>query len=616
MRILFVMRHAGYVRNFEAVLRGLAERGHSIHFGLELERKHDIPEVADRLAADYEQITWGPAPTRTDRWLELTVRIRHAIDYVRYLMPVYGDAWKLRARGEKFTPEWILKLTKRPGFRSPAFIRLLSWFLRTIDRGIPTSAEIDAYIREQRPDLVLVTPLLAGPSQEDFVQSAKALGIPTALPVHSWDNLTNKGLIREIPNRIYVWNEAQRDEAVKLHGLKADQVAVVGAHSYDHWFHWQPSTTREEFCERVGIDPEQPFVLYLCSSGFIAVDERPIVRSWLETLRGRSEPHLKDIGAIVRPHPSTGRMWSETPTDEFENALVFPPIGADPRNKSNRDEYYDSFSHCAAVVGINTSALIEAAIAGRRSYGFRVPELYGGQEGTLHFHYLRDENGGPLTLADSLDEHFDQLAAAIEKGQPADWNRRFLESFIRPQGLEVDCAPLFVSDLEDLAESAPRRAPMQLGRKVVSLLLYPVARWVHWRDSGHLRRKMLRGRFGVTVAKARVPAKPKPRADRPKGKPAHVVADHARRKKEKEAMRAERRDRGRRTAGAKQVKARRGSARKRLRRAAYATAQHVLPTRVRAALRSKHEAPEAEPEVTPLPPVETPPERETASSKL
>jgi hypothetical protein len=496
MKILFVMRHAGYVRNFEAVLRSLAERGHQIHFALELERPHDVPEVADRLVSEYAGITYGGAPVRTDIWFELAHRVRHAIDYLRYLAPVYHDAPKLRARGEKHTPPWIVRWTRRPVFRSRPVVALIAWIAKVIDRAIPTAHNIDEYVGRREPDVVMVTPLLAGPTQEEFIRSAKALGCRTALPVHSWDNLTNKGLIRDVPDRIYVWNETQRREAVELHGVDPERVAVVGAHTYDHWFRWGPTATREEFCERVGIDPQRKLFLYLCSSGFICPDERPIVERWLEELRRHPDPELREAGVIVRPHPSTGHMWAEeTPVDRFENAVVFPRTGADPRNKSNRDDYYDSFYHSAGVVGINTSALIEAAIVGRRSFGFRLPELFAGQEGTLHFHYLRDENGGPLSLADSLEEHFEKLGRAVRNGDSPGWNRAFLESFLRPHGLDVDAAPLFVEDLERLAASpAPaKRAPR---RRLLTSLLRPLARRIHAKDPGRLRQKTLASRFG------------------------------------------------------------------------------------------------------------------------
>ena len=67
--------------------------------------------------------------------------------------------------------------------------------------------------------------------------------------------------------------------------------------------------------------------------------------------------------------------------------------------------------HAHAVVGVNTSALIESGIVGRLVFSFRVPELAGTQEGTLHFRHLR--RGGLLRLADTLDEHRAQLEASF-----------------------------------------------------------------------------------------------------------------------------------------------------------------------------------------------------------
>ena len=54
---------------------------------------------------------------------------------------------------------------------------------------------------------MLVTPLVTEPTQADYVRSAAGLGIRSALLVASWDNLTNKGLLRDVPDRVYVWNE-------------------------------------------------------------------------------------------------------------------------------------------------------------------------------------------------------------------------------------------------------------------------------------------------------------------------------------------------------------------------------------------------------------------------
>jgi hypothetical protein len=46
MTVLFVMRHAGYVRNFESVLRMLCDRGHRVQFAFQGIVKHQQLGIA------------------------------------------------------------------------------------------------------------------------------------------------------------------------------------------------------------------------------------------------------------------------------------------------------------------------------------------------------------------------------------------------------------------------------------------------------------------------------------------------------------------------------------------------------------------------------------------
>ena len=457
MRILFVMRHGGYVRNFEWVLRLLAERSHSVHLGFEKESGvYDPESLASLLSADTGgAITHGSLPVRGDRWKSLAFGIRQSVSYLRYLSPRYADAEKLRKRWARQTPGVVVRLTRRRWLASRLALATLERVGRAAERVVPPAPAIEQYLRAGDYDLVLLTPLVDRASQHDWLRSAKASGIPAVLAVASWDNLTNKGLIFEPPDRTYVWNEIQRREAVDLHGLEADGVVVVGAHPFDHWFDWRPATTRAEFCAEAGLDQAQPFLLYVCSSGFISSDERDVVSSWVDAIR--SHPGLGEIGLLIRPHPKKGHIWAEEELTKVPNVAIWPPLGADPITVDRRSGFYDSLFHSAAVVGANTTALIDAAIIGRRTFSVLLPELRGAQEGTLHFHYLLRENGGPLTVAGSLAEHAEQLRDWLES--PADdiWREAFLESFVRPNGLHEPAAPLLVDDLERWTASGQRR---------------------------------------------------------------------------------------------------------------------------------------------------------------
>jgi hypothetical protein len=468
MKVLFVFRHSGYLRNFEWILRELAARGHRVQIGFLMDQSDN--ELAERLAETYAGFSWGYAPELTGAWAKITLKLRNSVDYLRYVTPLYRDATALRARFAKEVSKPIVVTSGLPGCSRPAS-RLLGW----LERNLPIDSGIDSWLSEHEPDVVIVTPLVSCHSQTDYVRSARARGLPTVLAVASWDNLTNKGLIHEVPDRIYVWNEAQRREAIELHGVPAAQVIAVGAHSYDHWFAWTPSTSRDEFCAKCGLESNTPFVVFVCSSPFVARDESPFVDRWIDVLRGK--PSLADVGILVRPHPQVGEAWAGSRLGDRRNVTIWPAAGADPNDRALRQDYYDSLHHSAAVVGINTSALIEAAIVGRRTYTVLLPELRPVQEGTLHFHYLLARNGGPLVTADSLDEHAGQLSDALYGEEGPGWNRQFLESFIRPHGLQEAGAPRFVDDLEQLRETfapsfVPKRTTRSSHAAVISLDVY------------------------------------------------------------------------------------------------------------------------------------------------
>src|SRR6185437_6945977 len=108
---------------------------------------------------------------------------------------------------------------------------------------------------EQRPDVLVLSPhLMPGARHAEYVKSARALGIPTCVCIASWDNLSSKQLLRELPDRVVVWNDVQRREAREIHGVPDDRIVVTGAQGFDLWFDWRPRP-REEFAARVGLDP-------------------------------------------------------------------------------------------------------------------------------------------------------------------------------------------------------------------------------------------------------------------------------------------------------------------------------------------------------------------------
>lgn len=451
MKILFAMYHPGFVRNYEAALRLLAGRGHAIHICYLNDRNKQGEKVhVEELCRSCEGVTHGVAPGReANAWARLAWVVRTFQDYLRYLAPEYAGATRLRERVERTVPGFCLRMAEIAARAGTPWVGLLARLLQVVERAIPRSRTTDAFVRKLRPDVLLVTPLVdVGSEQVDYVRSARAQGIPTALCVASWDNLSNKGLMRVIPDRIFVWNETQKREAMALHGAPAERLVVTGAQLFDHWFGWKPSRSRAEFCQRSGLRPDRPFILYAGSSYFIAPKEGEAVEEWLRELRRAPDPLIAEAGVLIRPHPLNRHTWFGFDPTKYANVALWPD-DSEVFGAQSKADYYDSIFHSSAVVGVNTSALIEAGIVGRRVCTIRWRACADGQEGTIHFGYLVDPEEGLLYEARGMEEHIVQLREALVRGDEVDArSRRFVDRFVRPFGRESPGTPLLVDAIE------------------------------------------------------------------------------------------------------------------------------------------------------------------------
>jgi hypothetical protein len=476
VRVLFFVDRPGVLRQFASLVEELVARGHDVHLALRSEPDEDQQPQVERLVGASPHVTSGPAPARGqgDGWRPVAWAVRAVGDLARYAHPRYAHAPTLRARAtgklvrrleranelEPLGRRLALRVARRLAAGDSQLAESVIRSTAKLERAIPSSPEIDRYVREQAPDVVLATSVvkLASP-QVEFLKSARTLRIPAATLVASWDNLTNKGLLKWQPEQVFVWNEVQRQEAIELHGMQPERVTATGAGLFDTWFDRRPSTSREGFVRGMGLDPGRPYVLFLGSSPFVtnhSDDEVHLVERWLEALRSSPDERVRGVSVVVRPHP-VGKGWRDADLSRFESAVIWPRHSERPVSAEEHDTFYDQVAHSAAVVGINTTAMIEAAVIGKSVLTVLAPEL--GQESTLHFHYLLEENGGFLHVASSFDEHAEQLGRVLEdRAEDAEQRRRFVESFVRPHGLDRPATPVFADAVEELA-GTPVAAP-------------------------------------------------------------------------------------------------------------------------------------------------------------
>ena len=258
------MQHLGSFLVYEPVIRELAARGHTMHLAVSRAESLGWEKTLEQRARRSSAASRGAGSRRRRHrpafWFELAKTIRLWADYLRYFEPYYAYAPKLQARAEERVPPGLVRLSQQPRFqtirhRRPAARARCG---RSNGRCRPWR-KFGSSLREHKPDVVLVTPLVyLGSWQFEVLRAALAEGLRTAFAVGSWDHLSSKALIRDMPQRVLVWNETQKHEAVRLHGVPADRIVVTGAQCYDQWFgraagaHARGVLSRSSGCPPIG----------------------------------------------------------------------------------------------------------------------------------------------------------------------------------------------------------------------------------------------------------------------------------------------------------------------------------------------------------------------------
>jgi hypothetical protein len=110
-------------------------------------------------------------------------------------------------------------------------------------------------------------------------------GIPVVVAVMSWDNLSSKGFINPCPDRLLVWSEHMRREAISLHGIPPERIVETGAPLYDVFATAARFGSRNANLRHLNLDPHRRLIVYGTSNAAYVPDEMEIVKrvaQWVE----------------------------------------------------------------------------------------------------------------------------------------------------------------------------------------------------------------------------------------------------------------------------------------------------------------------------------------------
>lgn len=232
------------------------------------------------------------------------------------------------------------------------------------DRLVSHAAMESLFDRYQPVLVVAANPGLVF-SEVPLLRTARRRGVPSMAIDPSWDNFTNKLIPVRHVDRLVVWNEIMKEQAVSLHGYAADAVRVAGAPQFDP--HFGPRTPRAEFFSRVGADPSRRLIALTTTPRLLYRHHDHVLRSLVSAMENGT---LQNAQVLVRLHPRdefdayrdftrTPHVIIEKPFRETVKVADGLAIDVMPEHQKHLG---DTLCHADVVVNVASTISVEACI--------------------------------------------------------------------------------------------------------------------------------------------------------------------------------------------------------------------------------------------------------------
>lgn len=307
------------------------------------------------------------------------------------------------------------------------FQRPVRRIIRRLDGFVAIDPEVAALLDKYKPDLVLA-PDIVFPLDRIFLRAAKRKGYFVIGLTRSWDNLTSKGVIQILPDKLILHTTRMKKQAVKLVGVPEKDIYVSGPPDYDKYF--KPlTTTKEEFCRLLGIPENRRLILFAPFYDEFTGSAIIMMNALTRAVKDGRLP--SDIHFLIRYRPATPE-FSPSVIEESGHFTITKPCSMFFHVKNRAQAPTKDWEFSPADVEllvhsmvfsemtINTysTIAIDAAAADRPIIGIRYdadsdtkPQNSVVKIADAHDHYRELEQTGGVALVHDNDE----LIAAINR---------------------------------------------------------------------------------------------------------------------------------------------------------------------------------------------------------
>ncbi len=215
----------------------------------------------------------------------------------------------------------------------PGFKKLIRWF----DFKLNPQPEHDYLFEKYKPSLVFAT---TAHTESDIavLKSARRFKVTTVDMPKSWDNLS-KILFHQKTDYMIVWSPFMQGQAVQYKGYKQEEVLVTGVPQFDYYTNKEKLISREEFCQKFGLDSKKQIILYGSTGGncFHESEYIELIKKYID------EKKLKEVQILIRPH--LGYLGDTKKFVDLEKYKGFVVDRSDKQSEKFKDHWDASIAH-------------------------------------------------------------------------------------------------------------------------------------------------------------------------------------------------------------------------------------------------------------------------------
>ena len=230
------------------------------------------------------------------------------------------------------------------------------WILNFLSQINP---DLVNFIERINPKLVLYPSNAYSEMGIDLVKVCRKKGIRSTFIIDNWDNISSKSILWEKPDKILVWGEQTRQQAIKIQGFNPEQVEAFGSSRFDQYYPLRNSDLKSHF--------DFPYILYVGYS--MPFDEAGLVKE-IDTIISENKSIFGETKLVYRPHPYRQGKDS-VDLSELKNTIIDPQLEEWYLEKTFKKEriaapnlnYYPSLlKNAEMVIASLTSMIVESLI--------------------------------------------------------------------------------------------------------------------------------------------------------------------------------------------------------------------------------------------------------------